>query len=308
MTWYNFTPVDTLFFRGAEPMDMGESHASKLNFPPPYSTVAGAIRTMVLSQNNISIRDYISGKSSKEINDVIGNSDEKEKFKIIGPLFMVKEEVYVPAPFSWFSAKGADSEKSIIVKGKQITCSLVASSTELLWAEPKSKEMSSIGGKWIKLKDLLSDQNVVELLSSTDLYDAEPRTGIALETKYRGARQGHIYNFKHIRFKKDVSMVYGIDIKLPVADQGVLKLGAEQRFGFYKKIDSITLPSKESGLFMCLSVVEGNEEANKAVITTGKISYLGGWDLKKGFHKPMKGYYPAGTVFSKNINNLCIAI
>ena len=45
MNWYDFTPQDTLFFRGAEPAVMGESHAASMIFPPPAHTIAGAMRT-----------------------------------------------------------------------------------------------------------------------------------------------------------------------------------------------------------------------------------------------------------------------
>ena len=44
-------------------------------------------------------------------------------------------------------------------------------------------------------------------------------------------------------------------------------------------------------------------ETNDAAVATGKIQYLGGWDMKKGFHKPMKGYFPAGSVFNKKLND-----
>ena len=43
------------------------------------------------------------------------------------------------------------------------------------------------------------------------------------------------------------------------------------------------------------------------LIGTGKMSYMGGWDKKKGFHKDMIPYYPPGSVFSKKININCIA-
>ena len=55
MDWYKFNPVDTLFFRGAEPMIMGENHTVSHVFPPPAHTLSGALRTAVLIQNGISL-------------------------------------------------------------------------------------------------------------------------------------------------------------------------------------------------------------------------------------------------------------
>jgi CRISPR-associated protein Cmr3 len=59
---------------------------------------------------------------------------------------------------------------------------------------------------------------------------------------------------------------------------------------------------------LSLSIIEGTDEANHAVVATGKIQYLGGWDLHKGFHKPMRGFFPAGTVYNKKLNNNFVAM
>ncbi|MEN6433162.1 MAG: hypothetical protein ABFD06_09870, partial [Smithella sp.] len=81
-----------------------------------------------------------------------------------------------------------------------------------------------------------------------------------------------------------------------------------QRFGEYKKLDNVTFPNGKTGLFMTLSVLPGNENANSHCIATGRLLYYGGWDLHRGFHKPMKGYFPAGSVFKEKINDNCIAL
>jgi CRISPR-associated protein Cmr3 len=97
---------------------------------------------------------------------------------------------------------------------------------------------------------------------------------------------------------------------LPLKDEGILKLGAEQRFGYYKNIKNIELDSISSSenLFISLSLIKGDEESNNHIVSTGKIKYIGGWELKKKFHKDMVGYYPAGTVFNKKLNDNFIKI
>ena len=60
MEWYKFFPVDTLYFKGADPMVMGENHTASYIFPPPAHTISGALRTAVLLQNGVSIKDYSS--------------------------------------------------------------------------------------------------------------------------------------------------------------------------------------------------------------------------------------------------------
>ena len=48
--WYELTPVDTLFFRGAEAMEAGLLGTGAL-FPPPVSVVLGALRSAVVRQS-----------------------------------------------------------------------------------------------------------------------------------------------------------------------------------------------------------------------------------------------------------------
>ena len=70
--WYQFTPVDTLYFKGAEPMNLGENHTASHVFPPPAHTLSGALRTAVLVQNKISFDNYGNGRAPAEIYEAIG--------------------------------------------------------------------------------------------------------------------------------------------------------------------------------------------------------------------------------------------
>lgn len=164
--------------------------------------------------------------------------------------------------------------------------------------------VKTLGGSWICLEEL--GRSEVSVYSLNYFVEGELRTGIALSG--RNVRTGHLYTFRHFRLNAGVELVFGINNDLPIKESGTLKLGAEQRFGEYAKIEPLNIPTFSTGQFMTLSLVEGNQETNDMVQTSGKIIYLGGWDLKKGFHKPMKGYYPAGTIFSKKINSNCIEI
>lgn len=315
MDWYKLRPVDTLFFRGAEPMNLGENHTVSHVFPPPSHTLSGALRTAVLIQNGISFESYGNGKVPAEIIAAIGEAGQSAPFSLIGPLFMRGDDVYVPAPYLWFMEKDGDKKKENgkmkVVKGRPLKSHFLKSeASELIWARGDKNEMVSIGGMWIKKRDLHSVETMLEIKTSGEFFENEPRTGIALE-KNRKAREGHLYSFNHTRLKKDVCLFFGTDNKLPIEDKGVLKIGAEQRFGWYEKLNDKNADmrfSDHGNLYLSLSNQEGTKEANDSVVATGKILYFGGWDLKTGFHKSMKGFFPAGTVFNKKINNNCIAI
>lgn len=309
MEWYRLSPVDTLFFKGAEPMIMGENHTTSHLFPPPAHTLSGALRTAVLVQNSVSFADYKEGKAPSEICDVIGEAGEEAPFDLVGPLFMYEGRVYVPAPFSWFMEKDANNGRVRVIKGRFLSSGLLRSgSGELFWATGQDLELVSVGGMWIAEDALDSDEASIEIRKCEDFFEGEPRTGIALE-KNRRVREGHLYSFNHARLKTGVSLFFGTDYRLPLKDRGVLKVGGEQRFGWYEKVPTASIPlGQEGDFYLSLSIVEGTGDANEAVVATGKPLYLGGWDLKTGFHKPMKGFFPAGTVFNRKINNNFIGI
>lgn len=296
--FYSFQPNDTIFFRGSEPMSMGEHHDSTLNFPPPIHTIAGAIRT------------YFFKKDKAKYEKLINLGKEKPGFNIVGPFFKLDDKVYVPAPYLWFREKQKykesidKDEKVKVIKAKRIKKGIIKSSAkDMYWAKGNS-ELETIGGSWIAYDDLMGKE-VVNLRTIEDFYETEPRVGIALNPN-RSVRTHHIYSFTHCRLKKGVSLIFGIDVE-DLGGEGVLFLGAEQRFGWYKRENFDLDLNKQGNYFMSLSLISGSKEANESVVATGKIVYLGGWDLSKGFHKPMKGYFPAGTVFNKKLDN-CIAI
>jgi len=316
MHWYKFTPVDTLFFRGAEPMNLGENHTVSHVFPPSANTLVGALRTAVLLQKGISFEDYgENANAPDEIISTIGNAGQSAPFELIGPLFIQGENVYVPAPYLWFMEKEGDEKNEPgnvkIVKGSPVKSRLLKSEAQqLIWAKGEKGDLVSLGGRWIKKQDLYSAETMIEVKKSDEFFENEQRIGIALE-KNRKVRKGHLYSFNHARLKKETCLLFSTDITLPLEERGVLKLGAEQRFGWYEKLEDKKVDmqfSDDGNYFLSLSNTEGTKEANASVVATGRILYFGGWDLKIGFHKPMKGFFPAGTVFNKKINKNCLAI
>jgi len=309
MNWYSFKPADTLFFRGAEPMNIGENHTATANFPPPARTMEGALRTTILKQNNIPIDQYYDNNIDSELLKIIGHADKKAGFSVIGPLFEMDKTIYVPAPYSWFFDKDDGEEKKIkIYKSRLIKTSLVKTSLEnIFWAKGEKGELETFGGKWISLSDLYSQDNIVSKKEINDFYHIENRTGIALAGN-RSVREHHLYSFSHARLNKNVNLIFGVDKDLLISDKGILKLGAEQRFGLYNKIPDIDFNNSSSGLFMSISQAAGTEQANESVVATGKIQYQGGWDMKEGFHKPMTGFFPPGSVFNKKLNDNFIEI
>ena len=97
--FYEFTPIDTLFFRGSVPMEAGQHYVVSM-FPPPVSVLEGAIRTCVLEEHGINIQDYLSGKDTS-INSLVGNSSEKAPFHIVSILIKKDKKYLAKAPVIW---------------------------------------------------------------------------------------------------------------------------------------------------------------------------------------------------------------
>jgi len=313
MMFFSFKPVDTLLFKGAESANKGQDHISSSIFPPFPQTISGAIRTSYLKQKSISFKNYNSGKIDDSIVNNIGKSGEKAPFTVIGPFFKQNNEYFIPAPYNWYIEKEEVNNKSLefkIIKSQKIESSLIACKNQILWAKGKG-ELMSIGGKWISLNDLYSSNSKVKVYPIEQFASFEQRTGIQLEENYRAVKEGHLFSFYHSRLKDNVEMIFGLDKEIDFDKKGILTLGAEQRFGNYIKIENNLFKEfeeKNSNYYMSLSVIKGDNKSNSSVIATGKINYIGGWDLSKKFHKEMEGYFPAGTVFNCKINNNCIKI
>jgi CRISPR-associated protein Cmr3 len=316
MSWFSFEPQDTLYCRGAEPSLMGESHVASAIFPPPAHTIMGAVRTAMLVQNGISFKDY--GRpdfQDEKIISAIGRAGEASPFSVRGPFFHADGRIWVPCPYTWYREKEnritpeKNSAKIAVTKSAPLRTALIRTSSgdKPRWA--KGGDMETLGGSWVSFEDLLAPVETKEIRTSADFYVSEPHTGIALDTKTRRTvRKSHIYSFLHARLHHGVRIVFAIDKEIPLADDGVLKVGAEQRFGFYKKMESIEIKPGSSRLFMALSLMAIDETANKSLVATGRVVYLGGWDMKKGFHKPKKGFFPAGSVFDREIHDNCIEL
>mgnify|MGYP006283712753 CR=1 FL=1 len=313
MNWYSFTPQDTLFFRGAESAEMGADHSASTLFPPPVQTIMGALRTAVLMQNAIPFSEYTGSSFNNEtIISSIGKSDDPSPFAITGPLFMEDDNVYVPAPYSWFmdenKSKGKRGNNHVtkdvsVLKSETLSSRLFVSDDVLEWT--RGKDLQTMGGKWIQVNSLREE--TVTLYDLNYFAEPEVRTGIAL--RGRSVREGHLYSFRHYRLKPGIQLLFGVDKDLPIAEKGTLRLGAEKRFGEYNHLKDISIQHKGgTGKYMSLSIIEGSSEVKESVVATGKPQYIGGWDMKKRFHKPMKGYFPAGTVLREAINNNCIEL
>jgi CRISPR-associated protein Cmr3 len=319
--WYELTPLDTLFFRGNEPMEAGQPTSFVL-FPPPVSVIQGALRTAALKEQGISFADYNRGQVPSEIIELIGASGQPAPFSVTALLVRRNGTLYAPAPANWYLDL---KEKPKCSKEYAGTCVVVATSTAadaaIMGVASSSGPVSlvvaqhealSLAGCWINIR-LLSQTEVVfaenDLLFDSDLYGVECRTGIELNQR-RTVEEGKLYSGNHIRLQEGVTLLVALDRSPGLGASGLLQLGGEQRKCGHELLYDAFLPVslQTAKGFVALAPVEVTEQILPKVIAAHKTVVTAGWDLSRGFHKPTTAWFPAGSVFNEKINESCIAL
>ena len=319
VTWYTYKPVDTILVRGAE----DDSSSNITIFPPPAQTIAGAVRTAFLKEHGINISEYLNQKAEKDIYEAIGKPGNPSPFSIIGPLFEQDGGVFVPVPSSWFYEKGEteDSDKNTFsIDAKSIIRARKVSQNELedkkiysskpirVWPEKLENSIEPLSGYFISIKDLNLTQTKenITFYKSGFFYYKEERVGVALYDN-RSTREGKLYGFSHFRLNNQFRLLFGLTQDNILSEKGYIKIGAEQRFGLYEHFNNEQLKNiyeiKNGVSYLSLSYIPCSPENQKKVLAFDKVVYFGGWDLAKGFHKPMQAYYPPGSVFAEYIEN-----
>ncbi len=329
-TWIAIDPIDTLFFRGAESMEAGENHEVDTMFPPMPTTIAGAIRTAIMSQQEITPASFLADPAKwQDKYPFLGTPDEAG-FTLTGPLFLVADNILLlPVPAHWYAAnlpvgtieeRGAYEVQAAAVMSTP-PLGLCGSVADPFWLNnPAGEDMQPLSGYWATLDAFSAMRNgkgslvfhhkpgeikngEAAVLAGNALFDREERVGIAL-TPERTVKEGHLYSAVHIRLRSGVQLVVGINSahQVPIVAEGILQLGGEQRVCRYRMQPEIKLPKQQTGgMLLALSPLEIAKlppEIASSPRASGKLMRIGGWDMARNFHKPMSAWLPAGTVIS----------
>ncbi len=337
--WLAMDPLDTLFFRGSEPMIAGEGHEVRTIFPPMPETCLGALCTAILRQRGIHPPDYAGAQGPKpalrERFPLMGEPGAPG-FRILGPLFSWQSAAsdsiwFYPAPAHWFAELDNLSQDETcpvaVTAADEVPetftgVGLVGSVPSPAWVlSPPSDSLTSLAGYWVSHRALenglrgtssllycprLSKCDPIQpvLIPLKALFGQEIRTGIALDYSLRRVRKGHLYTATQVRLQPGASLILGLSPAL-VPDYldptGILQLGGEQRRVSYSLLtDGPPLPDGDSPWLMSLMPFPCELVRHYAwqdrLRVSGPLIRLGGWDMKKNFHKPTRAFFPAGTV------------
>ncbi|HXF04053.1 MAG TPA: type III-B CRISPR module-associated protein Cmr3 [Blastocatellia bacterium] len=317
-------PSDVLLFRDGRPFVAGEDHRALSLFPPTPLTMQGAIRSRVLADKGVSYTAYASGAVSVP---GIGYADDYGQLRLRGPFIARQENGRVMRYFSLPS--------DVVLAGCPHPIALAplfaaessfesnptvgANSLGLLWHRTIARIEAPSG--WlseIELQHYLNGEPF-SVTPEHELFDRESRFHVGIDSQFkrphRGGAGGHLFQVEFVRLQHGVGLWLDVN-GVQLSDEGLLQLGGDSKAAVYRKVDEV--PPLTAG-----GVVQGKFKlyfATPAYFATGwqpddwgrfitggtvrlvaaavpRAQAIGGFDLARNRHKPMRRFVPAGSVF-----------
>jgi CRISPR-associated protein Cmr3 len=326
-------PVDVLYLRGNKLFGGPGDHGEAL-MPPWPSIAAGALRTQILSAHGgITFEEYREGKMpAGKVGDVLGVPSNPGTFRLSFFSLARKEKDAVSAlfPLPADLSTSAGSVSSNFIKASKLNDKILSSfpmglMPALIQETPTKPErglwLNSIGLERY-LKGLVFEKE--GFVAVSELWERDPRLGIALSAGTRTAEKGRIYTTDAVAMKKNVGFLaslQGDQGLLP--KQGVLRFGGDSRAAVFsecramipepdwqqiEKTGRFKLVTATPGLFPKGWLLPGTDESSfewrweglKARLVLMSLypnEVVSGWDLATRRPKPSAKAVPVGSAY-----------
>ncbi len=237
-TLCRFTPVDSWFFRESRPQgSLGSSELGSV-FPPPVSTLLGALRTLIgdawHAEHGTNWRQL---SELPELTALIGDSQQLGELSVLGPYLAIGQERLYPAPATLMVK---DDTYFLLDLAPPVRCDLglvhlpsfpsqVNGLKELAGSKPAEDAWVTHSGWEAILQGKAPSKE--QVFSADQLFYEESRLGIARDNRRRGVKHGMLYQTRHLRLHPELSVelvVEGIPPALAKTTQ-VVRLGGEGR-------------------------------------------------------------------------------
>ncbi len=213
MTEYRFIePLDVLYLRGNKLFDGAGAHGAAL-MPPWPSLAAGALRSRMLADGGVDIAAFAQGEplSDPRLAGALGTPGQPGEFRIAG--FTLARRVgkaiepCFPLPADVVVTDEGLSDASYLQPATvpaALRCSAAFAKLPLLRAEKPDKP---IGGLWLNgagWRAYLHGERLTaaHLLRVSDLWQTDPRLGIALEVGRGVAQTGMLYTAETVALRR----------------------------------------------------------------------------------------------------------
>ena len=336
---WDFTLLDTGFFRSGQPFHAGEGGHSRIisHFPPPITTLQGAIRTALATA-----RGWQPGQSENWPEE-LGDANDLGLLSLHGPYLVWDGDLLLPAPLKFLIKKTPGSntagrieiETAFLEPGENFYCDLGKAV-----CLPRKKEKLD-GGRLpenlyltrVGYNDVAAgrkpSQN--EIYFQRQLWLEEARVGLKINPETRTAKEQNLYRIGHIRPEHRLKIrviVDGLPPGWPAIEQQVVPLGGEGRLaaaevgpvsfedyqGFLPACPGLN-PARDGEIRYTLSLITPLPSTSKVKLEQiilngplnapgkcisaciGKPQLYGGWDLKDQEPRPLQPYLPPGSTW-----------
>lgn len=240
MTW-SFQAVDTWFFRDGTPFQSGEGGRAgqSSGFPPPMTTLQGAIRTaLALGQG------WLPGEptGSRPWPGGLGTPADLGELKLQGPYLRDGGNFLFPMPLHILGKPGDPGSPSRqkqftrLVPGKE---KIETDLGPVCLPEPRVPLPGArdLRGSWITREGLGlvlrgNLPQAQQVVPGEEMWQPEPRTGLEIDCQTRTAAQQKLYSLFHSRPKAGLEIivrVQGVPLEWHQAVTPAIHLGGESR-------------------------------------------------------------------------------
>jgi len=251
-------PNDVLFFRDGRPFDAGSDNTARMIFPPSPTTFYGAIRSAIMSQQNVNFSELkLSGKLSDSLTEVaIDNNNRtltisdfglaRKRSDSIERVFPVpadivkekeKENFYIVAPVLRDNyATNFPNESLLPLNAKEQSNKILEACSEYF--------LNENGLTAYLLNRTLNKDHFIK---KEKVYTPDNRVGIKRNNKTFSSEEGFIYSLEFAYLNKkyglsneEFGFILEINSQLLSAntiDLKSLRLGGESRSAFYEIVE-----------------------------------------------------------------------
>lgn len=329
-------PNDILMFRDGKPFSGGDDHFARSTFPPPPSTIYGALRSHILSNEWSEFNKFAKDHSRipENVRREIGTPDESgtltiKQFLLAEKNNSVTEQIF-PMPKDIVKEKGKENGKFYILNPESSIANTVMTDlpTGLHHTWYASEDVLEASSEFLSpeaMKEYLSGNAPKKFIEPKDIFQPEERTGIRKNRSKRSVEDGGLYSVEYFRLKEKAGFSVEVEGTELLKSSGILRLGGDNRTAHYSQalwndisVEPIKKKVSEKRKFKVLLIspaifkngwlpetIDGKTmEGMINGITVrmigacvGKPLGIGGFDIVKGRPKAMKKAVPAGSVY-----------
>lgn len=305
----HISPLDTVAFMSGKPFTMGEETAGEQVFPPYPSTLFGAVVSAVALQKNGEKPDFQSVLNRLKITSIFLVKDGKRMYPMPKDCALVDEKKDESTHRVQSKTKLLKLENNTDITNNTLPMILKTGEGHVKSADDQLFREIDFKGYLTGSNDVFDSQPLSDFISS------DFKVGIARDNNSRTASEGKLYRVEMKRMEKDFSDINKIAFEVEfeggeLPEQGVLKLGAENKSASYLKVDSVLpefkVPSGDVFKVYLATPAIFNKgwqptyfEGKAQLVATamGKPMSIGGFDLAKKWPKEMVKAVPAGSVY-----------